>query len=1190
MTKELETKLVLIGDVEVPIYPDLEQSRRWALDNAKLWCHLTDAQIEDVQKLLKKHLKFGKQYAGFFWEKIDGHRARTHNPECSVTSTLPDGTIIPAMIDGYCPGRIDGKIVKPATMGAMANLWDIGEDKPTENNSIFNIDPLPASEQVITSISFVQERTRIDDLIWLADQGCSFALPRGRTKGTDEKGKPTFSKGWQNNPRSLQEAKDHAAKNGNVGILLGIHSQNIIAIDRDVDFLETIDLLGGAAATAKIVRVNAPGRGKLLYRITGDYLPETKSWKPEGKTHPECEFLSTGRHALCPPSEYDGGEYTLIDAEYGIMEATPEQIGFIWEMITGVPLEGFAQEDQGEDDPEPVQPTTSSADSKDYVTKVKEAWPTKRIFEHFHFDTNGTKKAGKDTRLLGHGGLLLKDQKWYIHTDSAGGGPLEAWAYCRWGIKTKPGQRVSGKVFWDVINDMAQVAGIPRPIIASPSTVKPKIHKNGNGSNGSSHHEPEFDEDVDQGFEGDYNEQDAPEGKHKTKDAYEILKALEAIASNDDMSDQGKREAVYELSGDIADLPATEQGKVRDALVQLKLFKKSAAKDFITDVKRDKKERDKEEHEAQLEAARLARANRAQEAWPYGVNDGRIIFMRDVMVKGIPQTVAETVANFTAYIAEESTDESNNRVFVIRGKPVRGAPFTLDVIANEFGEPSRLASHLEAAAGALDSIAAGMAKHIGPAIKALTDAVEIKRTKRYDRTGWTDGIFLIHGREKPGISLDERMNPKYSVDPTISETDGRQALENMLDAFNGGQGVVLTSYILLAPMAAVAHLDDERFILNVYGLTGSMKTTRTQLAMGIWGKDFARDQNLIKFGSTGATKTAILNAAVRANGMPLILDNYKPIFDPKGELLEIVHGIVEGGDKRRSTTQLTARESRPIATLPILTGEAVERKEASSLARMLLMRFTEADENEMLPKITRAQETAHNLSYVGNTWLDYLETPEGKLAAAKAHDRLIAERSYYLKQIRKANPMAANPHRIASNLAVLKLAFDLACECPGFGSNLKERSDLFNQEMEKIVGAMATNAGDAVECVRLIATIRSMITSGYAKIVQTREDEYTAIRDHKPIIGRMPNSGPGVYIDLIPAITAAKAYSGDSFGLLSHTDLTEQMDAKGWIASKTAPYRTKRVKIDGKAIYMLHLTDKALSDDPDDTVTDESYK
>ena len=83
-----------------------------------------------------------------------------------------------------------------------------------------------------------------EDLRWLAEQGAKFALPEGRSKNK-------FELDWPNKPHTLDEAIAHSDGGGNVGLLTGKHSANIIAIDRDVHFGETCALLGDFALTVK---------------------------------------------------------------------------------------------------------------------------------------------------------------------------------------------------------------------------------------------------------------------------------------------------------------------------------------------------------------------------------------------------------------------------------------------------------------------------------------------------------------------------------------------------------------------------------------------------------------------------------------------------------------------------------------------------------------------------------------------------------------------------------------------------------------------------------------------------------------------------------------------------------------------------------------------------------------------------
>jgi P4 family phage/plasmid primase-like protien len=303
-------------------------------------------------------------------------------------------------------------------------------------------------------------------LQWLAENGAAFALPFGRTKNK-------FENGWPNNPHTAEEAITHAKRAGNVGILTGKHSNNIIALDRDVEFGATVDMLGDAGRTIKIIRDNAPERGKLLYRVNGD-LPPTTSWKPHGHKHPLAELLSTGRHALTEPSMFETGHYLLQDIDLGILEVTPAQLDSIWWMITGEHLYPQQQQTQQTSDKQ----RNETPDSKEYVRQVKEAWPTLEVFKHFHRDLEGIEGRHDEKYVRGNGGLKVNGYRWFCHADSVGGDEISAWYYCKTGKKF---DKYNKKDFWDTVNEMADVAGIARPVAPVPSAKK-GTYTNGHSS------------------------------------------------------------------------------------------------------------------------------------------------------------------------------------------------------------------------------------------------------------------------------------------------------------------------------------------------------------------------------------------------------------------------------------------------------------------------------------------------------------------------------------------------------------------------------------------------------------------------------------------------------------------------------------------------------------------------------------
>lgn len=417
----------------------------------------------------------------------------------------------------------------------------------------------------------------VQSLQWLADQGATFALPFGRTKGE-------FPKGWQKTPHTFNEALAHAQGGNNVGVLVGWQSDGIVAIDRDVDFPGTVIMLGDFAKTAKIIRTNASERGKLLYRIIG-VLPPSNVWKenPTDK-HPACEFLSNYRHALAPPSVIGEGYYQLLDTEYGIQELTVDELDYIWRMITGESV----HKDIAAAEKVIAQKTTEqetkaaeeSQDNREYVTKVKDAWPTAKIFKHFERDVNGVVEDRADLRILGNGGLMVKGDKWYCYSDQSGGGPLEAWAFCKWNKGYKPA------MFWDVINSMAEAAGIVKP------EYKKKVYTNGTGAHTNG------------------NGQQAPQAKTNSIDEDEMLfltvedviDGLHSIRDNAELSEWDCKEKVIKnFSLPISNLDSYSHIEIEAALSDKRLgFTKTEAKQFLKSCVSLRKQRDREAEKKRL--------------------------------------------------------------------------------------------------------------------------------------------------------------------------------------------------------------------------------------------------------------------------------------------------------------------------------------------------------------------------------------------------------------------------------------------------------------------------------------------------------------------------------------------------------------------------------------------------------------
>lgn len=305
----------------------------------------------------------------------------------------------------------------------------------------------------------------LEQLAWLADHGARFTKPNAGSKI------PLYGE-WQHTPYGLNDARAHVKRGGNVGILTGEQSGGLILLDLDRDFDAMTEALGPYAQTTRIVRDNAPGRGKLLYRVA--FPVESLAWRPDGwkppegeKESPWVELLAEGRHGMCPPSTFESGRYVLANQDAGIMVLGEDDLAAVWATVT-VWRPGLNAQPEADGEARQERPQSGNAQHNDAARLVKDAWEPLAVFTHHGWATETTAERG-ETRLLGHGGLLCKEGAWYCHSDKAGGDAIDAWAYA-----TRKRTKVNGREFWDVLREMADAKGLTLP-------GKPTPYTNGHG-------------------------------------------------------------------------------------------------------------------------------------------------------------------------------------------------------------------------------------------------------------------------------------------------------------------------------------------------------------------------------------------------------------------------------------------------------------------------------------------------------------------------------------------------------------------------------------------------------------------------------------------------------------------------------------------------------------------------------------
>lgn len=583
--------------------------------------------------------------------------------------------------------------------------------------------------------------------------------------------------------------------------------------------------------------------------------------------------------------------------------------------------------------------------------------------------------------------------------------------------------------------------------------------------------------------------------------------------------------------------------------------------------------------------AETAPAPEAQDSWnlrrgQYGISGGQL----GRWAESVDPTTGEIaerfipLADFAATIVGEFIDEDGARRFVIEGRGRRGGPWQAEIAGGDYGDTGKLTGLLEAQSS-LDTIHVGARPHIGPAIKTLSQ--DVWRQQRYTRVGWRGDKFLIPGREPDNVRIELPEKLPYSIPATVELDRGLAALDALLQAPGAERGAIIAAYVLGAPLARRAEWGNERYGLAIVGRTGTFKTTTAQLFLSLFGPGFLGDHSLI--GPANLTRNAAIALAASAHDLPLLLDNYKPnMSGGAADLVALVHSIVEGGDKLRLNRASELKAARPIHTWPLFTGEDLPNTDAAALARMLVLRFERTDDGGN-PLLTLAQRDAHHLAAVGGAWIDWLESDEGRHHAKMAGQAFPERRGVWAERLRSLAPGAANPLRVASNLAINAIAYDVAQRHPTIGPILRRYAQAHGEGLAGVGRETGTYTTHSSEGARFLAGLTELLVGGRAVLRTT--DPATAdtfpgaslsvSEDDWARRGVGHVDGAGVYLVPKLAISLFKRELRDDLGGITEQALYAQLDAAGAIRPGKDE-KTYNRKINGRSTRVLHILPSAL--------------
>lgn len=336
-----------------------------------------------------------------------------------------------------------------------------------------------------------------------------------------------------------------------------------------------------------------------------------------------------------------------------------------------------------------------------------------------------------------------------------------------------------------------------------------------------------------------------------------------------------------------------------------------------------------------------------------------------------------------------------------------------------------------------------------------------KLMERIETPAWKENIPLL-----TGVGLVENVEYRLSSKIPAAVYDGdlskaKEILQKLLSVHKFAP--ILVASILGSPAIARWHKNN-RFGLGLWGGTGTLKTSTTLAAMGIYGTGYL-DGPKLKAGKGGSTAVGAMEVFAAAGFLPQIYDDVKTVDSKDAQnYVAVIHGVLEGEEKARGKKDGGLRESRDFTCIPIVTGE-VRPQEASTSARVLNLNWSDVNG----PLLTEVQSSAALLPIIGYHWLRFLGDTDfilGKDFEAFRSKKM--EEFLGLKY--------TNPGRLATIYSLLVSVWDLLETSP-LGDVFTEARESFKAALQEATATQGAAVTEETEISRFLSALEELLAS-----------------------------------------------------------------------------------------------------------------
>lgn len=468
-----------------------------------------------------------------------------------------------------------------------------------------------------------------------------------------------------------------------------------------------------------------------------------------------------------------------------------------------------------------------------------------------------------------------------------------------------------------------------------------------------------------------------------------------------------------------------------------------------------------------------------EESERYTMVDGAMIFERTTDRGTFRQKIAGWSGRVVERISRMDDDgqvEHMTRLELCSGEE----QLSLTLPSELFGDPNALHRAIAGRAGENFTTRAGMQRHLGAALLAMSGTYPRRSTYRF--LGWSkvDGrwTYLTPGcavntegivAAPPEVELENRLRDYALTD--IPWEQSTEAFVATLRVFPKSYAAALTAFALLPLFQRFFPAAAPKPALHLVGTTGSGKSEIAALMTSYYGQ-FSRDQPPAQWGDT-------VNS-VETLGYPLAdalfwVDDYKSIYADEKTFTRFLQSYSRGMGRGRLTKEAKVRQERPCRGLLLSTGETTLEGEASVLARMLVLEIPPWEKRD--PSGKALLEAEQQRPYL-NGFTTHLARWIAGRADAGTLEKELAERFArncvgYRAQLNGKGGKAGSSGRVVQNWAVLVTVYQLI------------RQFLAEQDADDLLPAWEDNAEAMLQTVQgeragqiFLDGLRELIASG----------------------------------------------------------------------------------------------------------------